>query len=59
MPDKARVAAAAELPVWWAGLMLLWVVLIGPVDALEAGAGAVAAAGGAWAARAARRAAER
>ncbi|MBC2875480.1 hypothetical protein H7K43_10480 [Streptomyces sp. TYQ1024] len=61
MPDKGRAAAvavaAAETLGWWAGLTLLWVVLISSVDVLEAGVGAGAAAAGAWAARAARRAA--
>ncbi|MBZ4319252.1 hypothetical protein [Streptomyces huiliensis] len=57
MSDRGRAVAAAEGLGWWAGLMLLWVVLIGTVDVLEAVVGAGAAAGGAWAARAARRAA--
>ncbi|MFD8377367.1 hypothetical protein ACFV2X_02090 [Streptomyces sp. NPDC059679] len=52
-----RLMTGAELLGWWAMLVLLWIVLIGPVETLEwlvgAGAGLVSAA----AARGARRAA--
>ncbi|MEU5418124.1 hypothetical protein ACFY1P_04620 [Streptomyces sp. NPDC001407] len=42
---------------WWAGLLALWVTLIGPVDTLELAVGAGSALVAAWAARSARRAA--
>jgi hypothetical protein len=52
-----RLRAGAELVCWWAGLLLLWIVLIGPVDTLEwlvgAGAGLVSAAAACGARRAA------
>ncbi|MFI6764829.1 hypothetical protein [Streptomyces sp. NPDC050355] len=52
-----RLAACAELIGWWAALTLLWIVLIGPVDALEWLVGAAAGLIAAGAARGARRAA--
>ncbi|WP_198535423.1 hypothetical protein [Streptomyces caatingaensis] len=54
---RRRVEAAVEVLGWWAGLTVLWIMLIGPVDELEAGVGTVAALAGAGAARGARRAA--
>lgn len=42
---------------WWAGLLALWVTLVGPVDTWELAVGAGAALAAAWAALGARRAA--
>ncbi|MEV7036159.1 hypothetical protein AB0N99_38770 [Streptomyces sp. NPDC093272] len=55
MTGRTALVATAELITWWAGLALLWLVLIGPVDTLERVVGASAAAVGALAARAGRR----
>jgi hypothetical protein len=46
--------AVGEVAAWWAGLTLLWVVLISGVDTLEAAVGGGVALLGACAARAAR-----
>ncbi|MFG2177607.1 hypothetical protein ACGFLS_02615 [Streptomyces abikoensis] len=46
-----------EAAGWWAGLTALWITFISTVDVLELAVGAAAALAGAWAARAARRAA--
>ncbi|WP_249374790.1 hypothetical protein [Streptomyces sp. I05A-00742] len=59
MPHRVRVAAVAEVAAWWAGLTLLWTVLIGTVDVLEIAVGAAAALIAACLARGARRAAGR
>ncbi|MEV6760276.1 hypothetical protein AB0N16_06440 [Streptomyces sp. NPDC051105] len=56
MTGRTALVAAAEFLTWWAGLALLWLVFIGPVDTLERIVGATAAAGGALAARVGRRA---
>ncbi|MEW2316389.1 hypothetical protein [Streptomyces bauhiniae] len=53
---RAGAVVAAEFLGWWAVLALLWLVLIGPVDALELLVGGTAAALSALAACAARRA---
>ncbi|MFJ8106064.1 hypothetical protein [Streptomyces sp. NPDC096132] len=53
---RTVVAAVAELAAWWTGLALLWLALISAVDPLELVVGAGAAAVGAVAARAGRRA---
>ncbi|GCB43639.1 hypothetical protein [Streptomyces sp. NL15-2K] len=56
MTPRTTLLAGAELTAWWAGLAVLWLVLISAVDALELAVGAGVAAMGALAARAARRA---
>lgn len=56
MTGRTVLAAIGELAAWWAGLALLWLVLISSVQPLETAVGAGAAALGALAARAARRA---
>ena len=56
MTARTTLLAAAELLAWWAGLAVLWLVLISTVDTLELAVGAGAAAVSALAARAARRA---
>ena len=56
MDRRTTLLPAAELLGWWAALAVLWLVLISTVDALELAVGAGAAAVGALAARAARRA---
>ncbi|MEU6258452.1 hypothetical protein [Streptomyces sp. NPDC047043] len=56
MTTRTTLLAAAEVLAWWAGLAVLWLVLISTVDTLELAVGAGAAAVGALAARAARRA---
>ncbi|MFE9443679.1 hypothetical protein ACFYO2_32945 [Streptomyces sp. NPDC006602] len=56
MTPRATLRAAAELLSWWAALAVLWLVVISAVDTLELAVGAGAAALGALAARAARRA---
>lgn len=52
-----RLMTGAELLGWWAMLVLLWIVLIGPVETLEwlvgTGAGLVSAAAACGARRAA------
>ncbi|MGW3354528.1 hypothetical protein ACWDFL_03785 [Streptomyces bungoensis] len=53
---RAALLAAAELLAWWTGLTVLWLVLISTVYTLEWVVGAGAAAVGALAARAGRRA---
>ncbi|WP_181806741.1 hypothetical protein [Streptomyces shenzhenensis] len=55
MTRRTALAAAAELLAWWAGLVLLWLVLVSTVDTLERIVGASAAAVGALLARAGRR----
>lgn len=52
-------ARAAEVTVWWAALLVLWLTLISSVDALEVSVGSVAALLGALAGSGARRAVER
>ena len=54
--NGAALPAAAELALWWTALAGLWLVFISTVDPLELAVGAGAAAVGALAARAARRA---
>jgi hypothetical protein len=56
MTPRATLLAAAELAVWWTALAALWLVFVSAVDTLELAVGAGAAAVGALAARAARRA---
>jgi lauroyl/myristoyl acyltransferase len=56
MNTRTTLRAALEIVLWWAGLTVLWLVLISSVDALERVVGASAALVGAVAARAARRA---
>lgn len=56
MTRRTALAASAELALWWAGFGLLWLVLVSAVDALEVLVGGGAAAVGALAARAGRRA---
>ncbi|MFF0223854.1 hypothetical protein [Streptomyces sp. NPDC004629] len=56
MTGRTVLAAIGELAAWWAGLALLWLVLISSVQPLEIAVGASAAALGAVAARAARQA---
>ncbi|PAZ10200.1 hypothetical protein CLM62_42925 [Streptomyces sp. SA15] len=56
MNPRTTLLTGAELAAWWAGLAVLWLVLISAVDALELAVGAGVAAVGALAARAARRA---
>jgi hypothetical protein len=53
---RTTLLAGAELAAWWAGLAVLWLVLISAVDALEVAVGAGVGAVGALGARAARRA---
>ncbi|WP_329537500.1 hypothetical protein OG568_54805 (plasmid) [Streptomyces sp. NBC_01450] len=59
MTGRAAFTAAVGLVAWWAGLALLWLVLIGPVDTLEVVVGLSCAAVGAVTARAAGRAVSR
>ncbi|WP_030667013.1 hypothetical protein [Streptomyces rimosus] len=54
---SGAAAKAAEPAVWWAVLTGLWLVLVSSLDTLEFLVGAAAALLGAFAARAARRAA--
>ncbi|WP_367319124.1 hypothetical protein [Streptomyces sp. HUAS ZL42] len=56
MNRRTTLLAAAETLAWWAGLCLLWLVLVSTVDTLELAVGAGVAGVGALAARAARRA---
>lgn len=57
MARRERMAAAVgEAVAWWAGLMVLWLMLISSVDPLEVAVGAGAAALAALLARGARRA---
>ncbi|UXY31425.1 hypothetical protein [Streptomyces sp. HUAS TT20] len=56
MNRRTALLAGSELLAWWAGLALLWLVLISTVDTLERVVAAGAAAVGALAARAGRRA---
>ncbi|WP_037671296.1 hypothetical protein [Streptomyces griseus] len=56
MNRRTTLLTAAELLGWWAALALLWLVFISAVDTLELAVGAAAAAVGALAAHAARRA---
>ncbi|MEU0005200.1 hypothetical protein ABZ079_13115 [Streptomyces sp. NPDC006314] len=53
---RTVLLAVGELLTWWAGLALLWLVLITTVDPLERIVGAGCAAAGAMLARAGRRA---
>ncbi|WP_446038976.1 hypothetical protein [Streptomyces sp. SID1121] len=50
------IVLVAELTLWWGGLLVLWLMLIGPVEPLEWAVGGSAALLGAAAALAARRA---
>lgn len=54
--NRPALTAVTELALWWAALAGLWLVFISTVDPLELAVGAGAAAVGALAARAARRA---
>ncbi|MFJ8533703.1 hypothetical protein [Streptomyces sp. NPDC093591] len=56
MDRRTTLLAAAEFLAWWAGLALLWLVLISAVDTLELAVGAGVAGVAALAAVAARRA---
>ena len=56
MTGRTTLLVVGELLAWWAGLALLWLVVITSVDTLERIVGASAAAVGALAARAGRRA---
>ncbi|MEU6549516.1 hypothetical protein ABZ915_04370 [Streptomyces sp. NPDC046915] len=56
MNRRTVLLAVGEWLAWWAGLVLLWLVLISTVYPLEWAVGAGAAAVTACAARAARRA---
>ncbi|MEU6063800.1 MULTISPECIES: hypothetical protein [Streptomyces] len=56
MKRRTALLAGGELLAWWGALVLLWLVLISSVDTLERVVGAGAAAVGALAARAGRRA---
>ncbi|MFE1878209.1 hypothetical protein [Streptomyces diastatochromogenes] len=56
MTGRTALPVVGELLAWWAGLALLWLVLVSSVDTLERIVGASAAAVGALAARAGRRA---
>ncbi|KUN75335.1 hypothetical protein AQJ66_36000 [Streptomyces bungoensis] len=49
---RAALLAVGELLAWWAGLVVLWLMLISTVCTLEWVVGAAAAAVGALAARA-------
>ncbi len=51
-----RASAVGEVAAWWAGLTVLWLMLISSVDPLEVAVGAGAAALAAPLARGARRA---
>ncbi len=53
---RAGALAVAESAGWWAGLTVVWLMLISTVDTLEAAVGAGAALLAAVAARGARRA---
>jgi hypothetical protein len=53
---RTTLRVVAELLAWWAALAVLWLVFISTVDPLELAVGAGAAAVGAPAALAARRA---
>ncbi|AEW94348.1 MULTISPECIES: hypothetical protein [Streptomycetaceae] len=53
---RRDVRAVAEVAGWWAGLLVLWLMLISTVDVLETAIGAVAALLGAVSAYVARRA---
>ncbi|MFJ5775524.1 hypothetical protein [Streptomyces sp. NPDC093094] len=59
MTRRPGLLAVAEFLAWWTALAALWLVLIGTVDTLELAVGACAAAVGALAAGAARRAVAR
>ncbi|MFD5743071.1 hypothetical protein ACFXJM_15055 [Streptomyces massasporeus] len=59
MNRPATLLAVAEVPLWWAALTALWLVLVSTVDPLELALGAGASLFGALAARAARRAVAR
>ncbi|MEU2054865.1 hypothetical protein [Streptomyces bungoensis] len=48
---RAALLAVGELLAWWAGLVVLWLMLISTVCTLEWVVGAAAAAVGALAAR--------
>ncbi|MHC3467264.1 hypothetical protein ACYF6T_00980 [Streptomyces sp. 7R007] len=56
MDRRTALVAAGEFLLWWAALAALWLVLVSTVDTLELAVGAGAAAVGALAAGAARRA---
>ncbi|MEV0977122.1 hypothetical protein [Streptomyces sp. NPDC049915] len=56
MHRRTALRAAGELLAWWAALAVLWLMLISTVHPLELAVGGGAAAVGAIAARAARRA---
>ncbi|WP_037683001.1 hypothetical protein [Streptomyces cellulosae] len=56
LDPRRTLPVMAELLAWWAALAVLWLVFISTVDPLELAVGAGAAAVGALAARAARRA---
>ncbi|POX47153.1 hypothetical protein C3489_30340 [Streptomyces sp. Ru71] len=56
MDRRTTLRATGELLAWWAALAVLWLVLISTVYPLELAVGGGAAAVGALAARAARRA---
>ncbi|MEU3841300.1 hypothetical protein AB0E88_14865 [Streptomyces sp. NPDC028635] len=56
MRTRTALGAAGELLAWWAALAVLWLMLISAVYPLEFAVGGGAAAVGAVAARAARRA---
>ncbi|MGV9426149.1 hypothetical protein ACWDO7_17905 [Streptomyces sp. NPDC003656] len=53
---RAGAVAVAEFLGWWVVLAALWLLFIGPVDGAELAVGSTAAALGALAACAARRA---
>ncbi|MGW0080225.1 hypothetical protein [Streptomyces sp. NPDC003393] len=59
MKARTTLLAVGEVLVWWAALVLLWLMLISTVDTLEWVVGACAAGVAALAARAGRRAAAR
>jgi hypothetical protein len=58
MTWRTASTAAREVLLWWAALMVLWLVFITTVDVLEIAVGAGAALVGSLVARAARRSAE-
>ncbi|MFJ8196607.1 hypothetical protein [Streptomyces sp. NPDC096152] len=55
MNRRTALLAVGEVLVWWAALLLLWLVLISTVDTLEVAVGAGAAGLAALAAWAGRR----